>query len=92
MRNLINRGIYSELTIANGKSTSRALGDGPRNFEPWSSDDDDTSACNLSSNLHTTPTGERFRIDKFNVNHLSTQRVFSCLRHPPNYEKDLNIG
>ncbi|GFV61882.1 hypothetical protein TNCV_4106861 [Trichonephila clavipes] len=38
---------------------TRAFGDGPRNFEPWSSDVDDT--CELASPLlTTTPMGGRF--------------------------------
>ncbi|GFW99062.1 hypothetical protein TNCV_3008321 [Trichonephila clavipes] len=36
---------------------TRAFGDGPRNFEPWSSDVDDTSAGTPSPNYHITPTG-----------------------------------
>ncbi|GFX45878.1 hypothetical protein TNCV_3607391 [Trichonephila clavipes] len=36
-----------------------AFGDGPRNFEPWSSDEDDTWAYTPSPNNHTTPTGGR---------------------------------
>ncbi|GFV42113.1 hypothetical protein TNCV_3544401 [Trichonephila clavipes] len=42
-------------------SYMRAFGDGPRNFEPWSSDVDDT--CELtppSTNYRTTPTRGRF--------------------------------
>ncbi|GFX08037.1 hypothetical protein TNCV_1237171 [Trichonephila clavipes] len=39
---------------------ARAFGDGPRNFEPWSSDVDDTRAGTPSFNYHTTPTGGRF--------------------------------
>ncbi|GFT16504.1 hypothetical protein TNCV_281371 [Trichonephila clavipes] len=39
---------------------TRAFGDGPRNFEPWSNDVDDTRAGTLSSNYHTTPMGGRF--------------------------------
>ncbi|GFV56777.1 hypothetical protein TNCV_153191 [Trichonephila clavipes] len=31
----------------------------PRNFEPWSSDEDDTGAGTLSPNFHTTPTRGR---------------------------------
>ncbi|GFW52998.1 hypothetical protein TNCV_2822991 [Trichonephila clavipes] len=34
------------------KSCTRAFGDGPRNFEPWSSDVDDTWAGNPSPNYH----------------------------------------
>ncbi|GFV24521.1 hypothetical protein TNCV_814051 [Trichonephila clavipes] len=32
---------------------TRAFGDGPRNCEPWSSDEDDTGAGTLSPNYHT---------------------------------------
>ncbi|GFU77408.1 ATP-binding cassette sub-family A member 1 [Trichonephila clavipes] len=35
----------------------RAFGDGPCNFEPWSSDEDHTRAGTPSPNYHTTPTG-----------------------------------
>ncbi|GFW74079.1 hypothetical protein TNCV_4176261 [Trichonephila clavipes] len=38
---------------------TRAFGDGPRNFEPWSSGVDDPELP-LSPNYHTTPTGGRF--------------------------------
>ncbi|GFW00694.1 hypothetical protein TNCV_2304671, partial [Trichonephila clavipes] len=38
----------------------RAFGDGPRHFEPWSSDVDDTRSWHPSPNYHTTPTGRRF--------------------------------
>ncbi|GFV66570.1 hypothetical protein TNCV_3894611 [Trichonephila clavipes] len=33
-----------------------AFGDGPRNFEPWSSDVDDTRDGTPSPTYHTTPT------------------------------------
>ncbi|GFU74175.1 hypothetical protein TNCV_4571801 [Trichonephila clavipes] len=39
---------------------TRAFDDGPRNFELWSSDVDDTELAPLSPNYHTTPTGKRF--------------------------------
>ncbi|GFW80913.1 hypothetical protein TNCV_3779932 [Trichonephila clavipes] len=42
------------------KSYTRAFGDRPRNFEPWSSDVDDTRAGTPSPNDHTTPMGGRF--------------------------------
>ncbi|GFU74558.1 hypothetical protein TNCV_616041 [Trichonephila clavipes] len=42
------------------KIYTRAFGDGPRNFEPWSSDVDDTLAGTPSPNYRTTPTGGRF--------------------------------
>ncbi|GBN62347.1 hypothetical protein AVEN_58174-1 [Araneus ventricosus] len=33
--------------------------DGPRNFEPWSDDEDDASACTPSPNFRATLTGGR---------------------------------
>ncbi|GFW31585.1 hypothetical protein TNCV_4420181 [Trichonephila clavipes] len=41
-------------------SYTRAFGDGPRNFEPWSSDVNEPELAPLSPNYHTTPTGGRF--------------------------------
>ncbi|GFV45360.1 hypothetical protein TNCV_4490961 [Trichonephila clavipes] len=38
------------------ESYTRAFGDGPRNFEPWSNDEDDTCA-GAPRLLITTPTG-----------------------------------
>ncbi|GFW53798.1 hypothetical protein TNCV_3938921 [Trichonephila clavipes] len=32
---------------------TKAFGDGPRHFEPWSSDEDDTLAATPSPNYHT---------------------------------------
>ncbi|GFS65372.1 hypothetical protein TNCV_2451801 [Trichonephila clavipes] len=49
------------------ESYSRAFGDGPRHFEPWSSCEDDTRASTPSSNFHITPTGGRWSINRFNV-------------------------
>ncbi|GFT71414.1 DUF4817 domain-containing protein [Trichonephila clavipes] len=46
---------------------SSAFGDGPRNFEPWSSDKDNTSF----PNFHTTPNGGCLSFDKFNVHRLA---------------------
>ncbi|GFW71638.1 hypothetical protein TNCV_2548511 [Trichonephila clavipes] len=48
-------------------SYTKAFGDGPRNFEPWSSNEEDTSADKPSHNFYTTPTGGRLRINIFNV-------------------------
>ncbi|GFU36673.1 hypothetical protein TNCV_3311671 [Trichonephila clavipes] len=42
------------------KIYTRAFGDGPRNFEPWSNVDDTLTP---SPNYHTTPTGGRFSPD-----------------------------
>ncbi|GFX44753.1 hypothetical protein TNCV_1802341 [Trichonephila clavipes] len=47
-------------SILKMSSYTRAFGDGPRNFEPWSWDVDDTLAGTPSPNYHTTPTGGRF--------------------------------
>ncbi|GFY18712.1 uncharacterized protein TNCV_2399341 [Trichonephila clavipes] len=44
-------------------SYSRAFGEGSRNFEPRSSDEDDTRAGTPSPNYHTTPTGGRLSSD-----------------------------
>ncbi|GFX32015.1 hypothetical protein TNCV_4098661 [Trichonephila clavipes] len=48
-------------------SYSRAFGDGPRNFEPWSSDQDDTCVGTTSPNFNTPPTGGRLSSDIFYV-------------------------
>ncbi|GFU56227.1 transposable element Tcb1 transposase [Trichonephila clavipes] len=42
----------------------RAFGEGPLNFEPWSSDEDNTCALTPSPNFYTTPTGGRLSLDK----------------------------
>ncbi|GFS85111.1 hypothetical protein TNCV_4222881 [Trichonephila clavipes] len=39
---------------------TRAFGNGPLNFEPWSSDVDDTSVGTPSPNYPTIPMGGRF--------------------------------
>ncbi|GFY04367.1 hypothetical protein TNCV_4414551 [Trichonephila clavipes] len=52
---------------------TRALGDGPPNFEPWSSDVDDTP-------LLTAPQHQRedvSALDRFNMYRCPTRRVFS---------------
>ncbi|GFV58528.1 hypothetical protein TNCV_4933131 [Trichonephila clavipes] len=49
-------------------SYTRAFSDGSRNFESWSSDEDDI--CELTLPLLTsTPTGGRLSIDRSNVHH-----------------------
>ncbi|GFV19437.1 hypothetical protein TNCV_3663701 [Trichonephila clavipes] len=56
---------------------SRAFGDGPRNFEPWSSDVDDT--CELVPPILTTTPHQRediSAVDRFNVHRYPTRRVF----------------
>ncbi|GFV35495.1 transposable element Tcb2 transposase [Trichonephila clavipes] len=47
-------------------SYSRAFGDLPRHFEPWSSDEDKTCYGNSSLNFPTTTIRGRFSIDRFN--------------------------
>ncbi|GFW97422.1 hypothetical protein TNCV_4990991 [Trichonephila clavipes] len=68
------------------KSYTRAFGDGQRNFEPWSSDVDDTLASTPCPNSHTTPTGgcmssqQRFSTETMSSQHVyrsSTRWVFS---------------
>ncbi|GFW81521.1 hypothetical protein TNCV_2881991 [Trichonephila clavipes] len=58
-------------------SYTRAFDDGPRNFELWSSDVDDTCAGTPSPNYHTTPTGDVSALDRFSVHRCLTRRVFS---------------
>ncbi|GFT87593.1 uncharacterized protein TNCV_4302211 [Trichonephila clavipes] len=58
-------------------SYTRAFGDGPRNFEPWSSDVDDTW---VGTPLLTTTPHQRedvSALDRFNVHRCPTRRVFS---------------
>ncbi|GFW12767.1 hypothetical protein TNCV_3884771 [Trichonephila clavipes] len=40
-------------------------------------DVDDTRSWHPSPNYHTTPTGGRFSLDRFNVHRCPTRRVFS---------------
>ncbi|GFY26726.1 uncharacterized protein TNCV_4374721, partial [Trichonephila clavipes] len=55
---------------------TRAFGDGPRNFEPWSSDVDDILAG--TPLLTTLPQREDVSaLDRFNVHRCPTRRVFS---------------
>ncbi|GFY10192.1 hypothetical protein TNCV_2628711 [Trichonephila clavipes] len=42
---------------------TRAFGDGPSHFEPWSSDEDDSSAGTPSPNYHTNGTMFEFSTD-----------------------------
>ncbi|GFY22600.1 hypothetical protein TNCV_2178611 [Trichonephila clavipes] len=48
----------------------RVFGDRPRNFEPWSSDEDDTWADTPSPDFHTTPTGRHWSLNTFIVHGL----------------------
>ncbi|GFW43433.1 hypothetical protein TNCV_4612941 [Trichonephila clavipes] len=45
--------LKTSLAVAAVAYYTRAFGDGPRKFEPWSSDVDDTWAGSLSPNYHT---------------------------------------
>ncbi|GFX15600.1 uncharacterized protein TNCV_2130881 [Trichonephila clavipes] len=59
---------------------TRAFGNGPRNFEPWSSDVDDTRAGTPPSpNYHTTPHQREdvSALDRFNAHRCPTRQVFS---------------
>ncbi|GFW92694.1 hypothetical protein TNCV_520101 [Trichonephila clavipes] len=55
---------------------TRAFGDGPRNFEPWSSD---VTTPELAPPLLTTTPHQRevSALDRFNVHRCPTRRVFS---------------
>ncbi|GFW51022.1 uncharacterized protein TNCV_3593041 [Trichonephila clavipes] len=58
-------------------SYTRAFGDGPRNFEPWSSD---VETPELAPPLLTTTPHQREDVsvlDRFNVHRCPTRRVFS---------------
>ncbi|GFW57448.1 uncharacterized protein TNCV_543581 [Trichonephila clavipes] len=61
-------------------SYTRAFGDGPRHFEPWSSDVDDTELAPL---LPTTTPHQREDVsvlDRFSVHRCPTRWVFSGTR------------
>ncbi|GFT99531.1 hypothetical protein TNCV_3239671 [Trichonephila clavipes] len=47
----------SDLSARACRFYTRTFGDGPRNFEPWSSDEDDTGASTASPNKPTLPMG-----------------------------------
>ncbi|GFW86781.1 hypothetical protein TNCV_2809361 [Trichonephila clavipes] len=66
---------YPVKRVGNGYYT-RALGDGPCNFEPWSSDVD----YDLEHPLLTATPRQRedvLALDKFSVHRCPTRRVFS---------------
>ncbi|GFY04983.1 hypothetical protein TNCV_561151 [Trichonephila clavipes] len=67
------------VTVALRSCYTRAFDDGPRNFESWSSDVDDTSACTHPL-LTTTPHQRKdvSALDRFDVHHCPTWRVFSA--------------
>ncbi|GFW12303.1 hypothetical protein TNCV_2489471 [Trichonephila clavipes] len=48
------------LDLTTSDSYTRAFGDGPRNFEPWSITWTTPELASPSPNYHTTPTGGRF--------------------------------
>ncbi|GFU86980.1 uncharacterized protein TNCV_485911 [Trichonephila clavipes] len=60
-------------------SYTRTFGDGPRNFEPSSSDVNDTWAGTTSPNYNTPPHQREdvSALDRFNVHRCPTRRVFS---------------
>ncbi|GBN42088.1 hypothetical protein AVEN_25751-1 [Araneus ventricosus] len=62
---------------SNIEATRRLFWDGPRHFEPWLDDEDDTRDGTPSPNFHTTPTGGR----------LGPICDFACNR--PTYTEDL---
>ncbi|GFT47542.1 transposable element Tc1 transposase [Trichonephila clavipes] len=54
-----------------------AIDGGLHNFEPWSSDEDDTRTVLTSSNLPTTPMEGRLNLDRFNAQrHLYTSGLY----------------
>ncbi|GFU68396.1 hypothetical protein TNCV_3077841 [Trichonephila clavipes] len=59
---------------------TRALGDEPRHFERWSSDENDTRVGTHSPNYHTTPyqLEDVWALHSFNVHRSSTRRVLRC--------------
>ncbi|GFX95365.1 hypothetical protein TNCV_3684171 [Trichonephila clavipes] len=61
------------------KATAVTTGDGSRNFEPWSSDEDDTSAGIVVSNLPHHSNGKASSLKRFNV-HPPRRRVFSSTK------------
>ncbi|GFX02454.1 hypothetical protein TNCV_3065191 [Trichonephila clavipes] len=69
--------LYEFTDISSSGNYTRAFGDGPRNFEPWSSDVDDTLASMASPNYHTTQTVDVSALDRFSVHRCPTRRVFS---------------
>ncbi|GBL62988.1 hypothetical protein AVEN_125894-1, partial [Araneus ventricosus] len=51
---------FSLVLLSSHFETTRGLfWDGPRNFEPWSGDEDDAWAGTPSPSFHATPTGGR---------------------------------
>ncbi|GFV39921.1 hypothetical protein TNCV_1808331 [Trichonephila clavipes] len=46
---------------------SRAFGDRPSNFEPWSNDEDGSRAGTPSPNFHTTSLGGCLNLNRFNM-------------------------
>ncbi|GFV94907.1 hypothetical protein TNCV_1029051 [Trichonephila clavipes] len=76
--NSIPQSLIDNLIASMANSYKRAFDDGPDNFKPWSSDEDDTElALSSSFNNHTTPTGGRFSSCKFSVHRCPTRWVFS---------------
>ncbi|GBN98685.1 hypothetical protein AVEN_137680-1 [Araneus ventricosus] len=60
------------------EATRGLFWDGPRNFEPWSLDEDDTWVGIPSPNFHATPTGGRLTTTyDLRCNRPHTRRIFS---------------
>ncbi|GBO18550.1 hypothetical protein AVEN_72040-1 [Araneus ventricosus] len=71
----MNRFIYINVPF---RSNTRAVLDGPRNFELRSDDEDDTRAATPSPNFHATPTGGRLATTyDLTCNRPHTRRIFS---------------
>ncbi|GFS63546.1 fibroblast growth factor receptor-like 1 [Trichonephila clavipes] len=71
-------------------SYRRAFGGGPRNFEPRSSDEDDTLPGTPSPNFHTTPTRRCLSIDRFNALLFNCAMQFVTLLIPTYSNPSLN--
>ncbi|GFV38438.1 hypothetical protein TNCV_4393191 [Trichonephila clavipes] len=67
-------------TTDHPESCTRAFGDGPRNFEPWSSNENDNRADIPSTNFDTTSTGGRLSFDIFYEHWLPMSGGFSVVQ------------
>ncbi|GFT71237.1 hypothetical protein TNCV_3002291 [Trichonephila clavipes] len=66
-----NEGVNNYIALF---SYTKAFGDGPGNFEPWSSNVNDALVWQLLS--YTTPREDVQALDRFNVHRYPTWRVF----------------
>ncbi|GFV74650.1 uncharacterized protein TNCV_5130921 [Trichonephila clavipes] len=69
--------LFETAAVAEWYSYTRAFGDGPRNFEPWQVT---WTTPELAPPLLTTTPHQRedvSALDRFNVHHCPTRRVFS---------------